>query len=118
MAGRKHHLQQAGITGLELNKIADPFERDFAFRSMQATPYCQHCGEVVVSSEQDEAGFKVDYEWEIKHRSHYKCHQKWQVEEEEKILKAQMQAEQARKKAAAEFDWDRYMQEQLNKRSE
>lgn len=118
MAGRKHHLQQAGITGKDLNKIENPFERDFAFRSMQATPYCKHCGEVVLTALQDKDKSTVNPEWEMANRAHYKCNQAWELDQEQKLLKARSEAEQKRKEAEANFDWERYMEDQLNKRSE
>jgi hypothetical protein len=116
MAGRKHYLQQHGYMNNDWNKIQDPFERDFAFRSLQATPYCQFCGEEIIDSEMDKEGSKVDWEWEQKNLMHYKCLGKKKAEKEEQARLAAAKAELERAEKEANFDWDNYMKDMLGKR--
>lgn len=114
MAGRKHHLQQLGYSGANLSKIEDPMERDFAFRTIQATPYCKHCGEQVLQSLQDKDGKAIDSEWEQKNQAHYNCYSKWKREmEHKKMVEDWNKAEKA-----ANFDWDTYMKQMLDKKED
>jgi hypothetical protein len=118
MAGRKHHLQQMGYMGKNLSDIKDPMERDFAFRSMQTTPYCKHCGEVILQAFEDKHGQQVDAEWEMKNLTHYHCFLDWQSEEKAKAEKRAREEEERRKKEEANFDWDAYMKDMLAKKGE
>lgn len=114
MAGRKHHLQQFGRPMNDFNKIQDPFERDLAFKSMTATPYCKHCGEQILDALMDKNKGNVDWEWEMKHQAHYRCYKEWEAEASAKI-----EAERRRlAKEAKEMDWDDYMAQMMKQREE
>ena len=107
MAGRKHHLQQFGMPIKSLNDIEDPIERDFAYRSLQVTPYCRHCGGEIMSSLEDEDGMQVDVDWEMQNKAHYKCFMKWQA--------AQPKPEPVKQ---PEINWDDYMEQMMKQRGE
>jgi hypothetical protein len=116
MAGRKHRLQEYGYMNMDWNKIDDPFERDFAFRSLEATPYCKFCGEQILDASQDAEGKSVNWEWELKNLMHYSC---LQDDKAKKAAKARLEAvkEEIRKQDEAEnFDWDAYMKDMLDKK--
>lgn len=75
MAGRKHRLQDLGITPgqFDFNKEEDPFLRDLAFRSMSVTPFCKLCGREIIASAEGEAGEKADWEYEMQVSAHQRC---------------------------------------------
>lgn len=115
MAGRKHHLQQFGTpAGKGFNHIEDPFERDFAFRSMTAMPYCKHCGEQVLQAYEDADGVKIDAEWEMQNKAHFKCHSAHQEVLRNQAAKAAAEEQKRRE----EFDFDKYMEELMKQRGE
>ena len=116
MTGRKHHLQQFGFYNKDLNTIEDPFERDLAFRSRQVVPFCQFCGKEVLDSSQDENGAKVDWQWEMQRRAHYKCFIEFQAEQEEKARLERAKAELEKVKEIEAFDWDKYMKDMLDRK--
>ena len=111
MAGRKNYLQQLGMPHKNLNEISDPLERDFAFRSMQATPYCKHCGSIVLGAEQDADGRKVDAKWEMENQAHYSCYLDWKQKEEERLA-----IEARKRKQAEQIDWDDYIKRTMKQR--
>lgn len=115
MAGRKKPLPMYKPPK-DINTIEDVILRDMAFKTKQSTPYCKHCGQVIVESEQDANGFNTDFEWEIKNLTHYKCLKKYQAEMETQASVARAEEERKRAEEAANFDWDAYMKEMLDKK--
>lgn len=111
---RKHHLQQYGMPFKNFNDISDPFERDFAYRSMMIPVYCRHCGEQVIAASSGKIeGSSTDWKWEMEHGAHYACYSKWKQEEDARIRR-----EQAERKKAEEMDWDAYMAQMMKQRKE
>jgi hypothetical protein len=115
MAGRKNQAQQLGMRP-DISHIEDPFLRDMAFRGAQLTPFCKHCGQVIVESGQDDNGFNVDSEWEIKNRTHYKCMKKHEAYVQTELSIARAKEEKRRAEEAENFDWDAYMKDMLNRK--
>lgn len=109
MAGLKHHIQQYGLQpGKGFNDIENPLERDLAFRSMTVSPYCKHCGKLILDSRQDESGSVANVEWEQKNNAHFICHKQWEAK-----VKAQAQA-----KEEEQVDWDAYIANTMRQREE
>lgn len=116
MAGRKHHLQQFGYMNMDWNKIQDPIERDYAFRSLETTPYCKFCGNQILDASQDAEGKSVNWEWEQQNLAHYKCMLANRDKKAEQARLAAVKAEIEKAEKAKEFDMDAYMEQMLKQR--
>jgi hypothetical protein len=111
MAGIKHHLQGYGIQSgdYEFNKVKDPIERDLAFQTMNVTPHCKKCGQLILPPAMED---RRDYQLELKWQMHEDC-----IRDVEAELKAKQRAEQAKlleeqkrkEEEAKNFDWEEYM---------
>ena len=102
----------------DLGHITDPIERDMAYRVSQTVAYCKHCGKQILPISEDENGFKVDFQWEMQNKAHYKCHTKWSEEERAKAIQREREEEARRQKELEEFDWEQYMADKLANREE
>lgn len=79
--GKENHIQCYGMPmNQNLNKIKDPIERDFAFKSMQITPYCSFCGGEILAASVDKDNTSVNWEWEIQNKAHYSCYSEYQAQ--------------------------------------
>jgi hypothetical protein len=114
MAGRKNHLQGMGVMGKDLGQIKDPFERDFAFRAMQTTPYCRHCGREILLGGDPGKDNVSKFQRETKMMSHGECQNLWEEKERTRIA---MEAKE-KAKAFAELDMDKYLEQLVKQRDE